>query len=421
MGNEGAGVSFSGTATDPGADAFIFEWDFSYEYPNFNPNGSGANPTHIFPVSGQYIAALRVTDDDGDSHVATSTVNVADADPVAGFTFSPSAPRVGEVVFEDRSTSYDGIVTWQWDFDVAAGLSTDSEAEDPRYTYQSAGTYTVRLTVAEADGDVSAVDQQVVVIEEPVIQTLLYFSTTSSTSVGELSVADEDIIAFDGATFSLHFDGSDVGLSDARIDGFAFVSSTEILISFASPESVPDIGSVDDSDIVKFTATLLGPSTSGTFELHFDGSDVSLTRSREDIDAIEVLPDGRLLLSTEGSFSVAGLSGAEEDVFVFTPTSLGANTAGTFAAYFDGSDVSMSNGDENIYGLAVDLTGNLYFSTKGDFSVPGASGANEDVFVFTSTSLGSSTQGAFASAFYFDGSVWGLSENNIFGMDLSDP
>ncbi len=421
-GNEGTGVSFSGSATDPGADAFTFEWDFDYIGSVFNVDGSGANPTHTYTSSGSYTAALRVTDDDGDSHLATATVDVADADPIAEFTFSPSAPLVGEVVtFTDVSTSYDGITTWQWDFDVAAGLSIDSEAQNPIHTYLSAGTYIVRLTVAEADGDVSVVEQQVVVTEEPVIQTLLYFSLSSSTTVGGLSVADEDIIAFDGAAFSLHFDGSDVGLSGARIDGFAFVGSTEILMSFSSSESVPGIGSVDDSDIVKFTATSLGPTTSGTFELYFDGSDVSLTRSREDIDAVELLPDGRLLLSTQGSFSVPGLSGADEDVFVFTPTSLGANTAGTFAAYFDGSDVSVSSSDEDIYGLAVDLTGDLYFSTRGNFSVPGASGADEDVFVFTPTSLGSNTHGTFASILFFDGSVWGLSGNDIYGMDLPQP
>jgi PKD repeat protein len=239
-GNEGTGVSFSGSATDPGADAFTFEWDFDYIGSVFNVDGSGANPTHTYTSSGSYTAALRVTDDDGDSHLATATVDVADADPIAEFTFSPSAPLVGEVVtFTDVSTSYDGITTWQWDFDVAAGLSIDSEAQNPIHTYLSAGTYIVRLTVAEADGDVSVVEQQVVVTEEPVIQTLLYFSLSSSTTVGGLSVADEDIIAFDGAAFSLHFDGSDVGLSGARIDGFAFVGSTEILMSFSSSESVP--------------------------------------------------------------------------------------------------------------------------------------------------------------------------------------
>ncbi len=186
-GNEGAGVSFNGSATDPGADTFTFEWDFDYDGSIFTADGSGASPTHVYTLSGSYTAALRVTDDDGGSDLATATVDVADADPVAGFTFSPSAPLVGEVVtFTDASTSYDGITTWQWDFDVAVGLSIDSEVQNPTHTYQSAGTYTVRLTVGEADGDVSVVEQQVVVSEEPVINTAPTASGVTITGTAEV-------------------------------------------------------------------------------------------------------------------------------------------------------------------------------------------------------------------------------------------
>ena len=48
---------------------------------------------------------------------------------------------------------------------------------------------------------------------------------------------------------------------------------------------------------------------------------------------------GRLYLSTSGGFAVTGLTGADEDVFIFAPSSLGANTAGAFISplFFDGS------------------------------------------------------------------------------------
>ena len=203
------------------------------------------------------------------------------------------------------------------------------------------------------------------------------------------------------------------------MDGLAIISSDEILMSFTSSGSVPGISStVDDSDIVKFTATSLGASTAGSFELYFDGSDVSLTRSGEDIDGIELLPDGRLLISTKGSFSVSGLSGKDEDISAFTPTELGPNTSGSFELYFDGSDVSLgSSSDEDIYALAVDTTGEIYLSTRGNFSVSGLSGADEDVFVFTPSSLGSSTSGTFAGTLFFNGSAYGVS-GDVYGIDL---
>ncbi len=91
----------------------------------------------------------------------------------------------------------------------------------------------------------------------------------------------------------------------------------------------------------------------------------------------------------------------------------------TWALYFDGSDVSLgSRSSEDIYALAVDATGEIYLSTQGDFSVAGVSGADEDVFVFTPSSLGSSTAGTFAATLFSDGSAHGLSGNDVYGIDL---
>ena len=419
-GGEGSTTSFSGSATDPGADVLTFSWDFEYDPSTFDVDGTGATPQHVYAESGSYTVALRVTDDDGGvSTVEIAVVTVNDVDPAADFSYSPAAPLVGEqVLFTDASTSYDGI-SWEWDFDVSSGSDLPSTDQNPSYTYDVAGTYTVRLTVSETDGDDSIVEKQVEVVEPSVTSTVLYFSLSSGTTIGSLSVANEDIIAFDGTDFSLYFDGSDVGLGSLRMDGLAIISANEILMSFTSSGSVPGISStVDDSDIVKFKATSLGASTAGSFELYFDGSDVSLTRSGEDIDGIELLPDGRLLISTKGSFSVSGLSGKDEDISAFTPTSLGPNTSGSFQPYFDGSDVSLgSSSDEDIYALAVDTTGEIYLSTRGNFSVSGLSGADEDVFVFTPSSLGSSTSGTFAGTLFFNGSAYGVS-GDIYGIDL---
>jgi PKD repeat protein len=417
-GVEGSAISFNGSGSDPGADELTFEWDFDYDGATFDIDGTGASPQHTYAQDGSYTVGLRVIDDDGGaSAVSTATATPADIDPVADFTFTPSSPSVdASVSFNDATTSYDGITSYEWDFDVASGLDVNSTAQNPSHAYAVAGTYTVRLTVRESDGDVAMFEKQVVISEQPTVA--FYFSLRSSASVGGISVANEDIVAFDGADFSLYFDGSDVGLGGARIDGFVITSSTEILMSFSSSEDVPGIGGVDDSDIVKFTATSLGASTAGSFEVYFDGSDVGLTRSGEDIDAVELLPDGTLLLSTTGSFSVPGLSGRDEDLFTFTPASLGSSTAGTFALYFDGSDVGLSNSDEDIFAVTTDASGRIFLSTKGNFSVSGISGADEDVFVFIPSSLGSSTSGTFDPVLFFDGSAFGLSDNDIYGIDL---
>jgi hypothetical protein len=251
----------------------------------------------------------------------------------------------------------------------------------------------------------------------------MYFSLQSSGSVGvssPTSVANEDIVAWlGGDNFSLFFDGSDVGLANFTIDGFDVIAADKVLLSFAEAGTVNGL-SFDDSDVVLFTGTF-GPTTSGNFSMYFDGSDVGLTTSDEDVDAIQLLPNGTLMISTTGSFSVSGASGADEDIVRFTPLAGGLgddSSAGSWSLYFDGSDVGLTSSGEDVEGLGVASDGKLYLSTLGNFSVSGLSGANEDVFVFTPSALGSATAGAFGPGLFFDGSAYGLSGNNVYAIDL---
>lgn len=237
--------------------------------------------------------------------------------------------------------------------------------------------------------------------------TLLLVFTSTTTLPGGLTVENEDIAAFNTGTgqWSLYFDGSDVGLSSFAINALAVDANGDLLISLTAAGTVGGI-SADDSDILRFAPTSLGASTAGTWSLHFDGSDVGLTTSSEDIDAIAIAPDGRLIISVLSSASVPGVSAADEDLLAFDATSLGNNTAGTWSLYFDGSDVALSSTSENVDGVSILPNGLISLSTSGNFSVSGLSGANEDVFDFSPSSLGSNTSGTFSA--YFDGTVHGV-------------
>jgi 6-phosphogluconolactonase (cycloisomerase 2 family) len=255
----------------------------------------------------------------------------------------------------------------------------------------------------------------------PQQQPVLSFSLRDSATVGGVVVANEDIVSFDGASgFETSFDGSDVGLATLRIDAFAWLNADSLLLSFDAPGSVPGItGTVDDSDIVRFDATSLGAATGGTFALAFDGSDVGLTANAHDVDAVELLPDGRLLLSTTGSAAVSGATARDEDLLAFNPTSLGDVTAGRFLLSFDGSDVGLGDAGEDVDAAAVDASGHIYLSTLDVFAVPGVSGDDEDVFVFTPTTLDPpTTTGTYASTLFFDGSSYDLGPNDVFAIDL---
>ncbi|MCG3128930.1 MAG: hypothetical protein CHACPFDD_03826 [Phycisphaerae bacterium] len=247
---------------------------------------------------------------------------------------------------------------------------------------------------------------------------LTFQSSTTLPVLG--TVAAADIVSFDESTgvWGMVFDGSDVGVGSLVIDGMARMADGSILLSFSSSATITGVGTADDSDIVRFVPTSLGANTAGSFSLYFDGSDVGLSTSNEDVDAVGLTADGRIVISMLGSFSVNGASGNDEDMVVFNATSLGSTTAGTFAMYFDGSDVGVSASGENIDGTCVLADGSVLLTTSGSFSVTGAAGSDEDILQFVPTSLGSTTAGTFSLR--LDLSVEGVT-NDVHGVALVTP
>ncbi len=173
-------------------------------------------------------------------------------------------------------------------------------------------------------------------VTDPPEFSRIYVSSSSGGRVEDISFRDEDILSFDTAseTWSLYVDGSDIGLgaSSADIGAFHLDSDGSILLSLNATFTLPDVGSVDENDIVRFIPSSTGTNTAGTYELYLDGSDVGLTSIGEDIDAIAFTPDDRLIISTKGSVNVTGVGGKDEDfLLVFDATSLGESSSGTWS------------------------------------------------------------------------------------------
>jgi hypothetical protein len=169
----------------------------------------------------------------------------------------------------------------------------------------------------------------------------------------------------------------------------------------------PNGSALDDSDIVRFVPTSLGADTAGSFVFYFDGSDVGLTSDNEDVDAIALTANGQLLISTVGHASAAGGNGDDSDLLRFNASSLGSETWGSFVVHFDGRDVGLGGGSENVDAASGGPGGTILVSTSGSFSVTGVSGGNEDVLQFTPATLGGTTSGTFTM--FLDLSALGIS------------
>ena len=89
---------------------------------------------------------------------------------------------------------------------------------------------------------------------------------------------------------------------------------------------------------------------------------------------------------------------------------LGDVTSGTWAPYFDGSDVELTPlGNEDVNALWIDpATNKLYLSTLGAFTVTGATGGADDVFTCMPGTLGATTTCTYGPGLYFDGSANGF-------------
>lgn len=150
--DEGVAANFDAQDSKSFPDNIVlYEWDWSYDGSTFAASGdTGAVQNHTYMDDGDYTVAVRVTDDDGSTDIATLAVTVNDLVPISEFDWSPKPQAEGsEVKFTDKSTSYpDNIVKWSWDF----GDGKISSQQNPTHKFGDNGIYAVVLMVTDDDG-----------------------------------------------------------------------------------------------------------------------------------------------------------------------------------------------------------------------------------------------------------------------------
>ena len=113
------------------------------------------SPSFTYTAAGTYSINLTVTNDAGsDAEVKTNYITVSDGGsggdaPVANFTANVTSGNASLAVqFTDASTG--SPTSWAWD--VENDGVVDSTEQNPSFTYTTAGTYTVNLTVTNDAG-----------------------------------------------------------------------------------------------------------------------------------------------------------------------------------------------------------------------------------------------------------------------------
>ncbi|HTY53097.1 MAG TPA: DUF3344 domain-containing protein [Methanomicrobiales archaeon] len=124
--------------------------------------------------------------------------------PVAGFTadvVSGVAPLT--VHFTDQSTN--SPTSWSWDFNDDG--SVDSTAQNPTYTYATAGTYAVKLTAANSGGSDTEVRTNYIVVSAPPVAPSAAFSANVTSGTAPLAVRFADLSTGNPTGWAWDFDG----------------------------------------------------------------------------------------------------------------------------------------------------------------------------------------------------------------------
>jgi len=147
-------VNFSDLSSGDGVNSWA--WDFGD-----GNSSTEQNPNHTYQNAGTYAVVLTARNDcSSDTEAKTDFITVGTL-PTAEFNSSPPSVCIGgSVSFTKTST---GNETWSWNF----GDGGSSNLQNPDHTYQSAGTFTVNLTVTGDCGQASVTKVNLITVTAP--------------------------------------------------------------------------------------------------------------------------------------------------------------------------------------------------------------------------------------------------------------
>jgi PKD repeat protein len=188
----------------------------------FGDGGTSAeqNPVHIYNNKGVYNVTLEVSNEWGNtSSIRAFYINVTSSSMIANFTANvTSGPTPLTVHFTDTSTGNPTNRTWTF------GDNATSTDQNPTHTYTAPGTYTVNLTVTNADGSDTCSREGYIAVLDPMhvglgnakaergAVTTAYLTLSNATAIG-------------AADLNLNYDPSVVTVDSVSSTAGAFASN----------------------------------------------------------------------------------------------------------------------------------------------------------------------------------------------------
>ena len=166
---EGGSVALDASASVNPQDAdnstLIYEWDLDYDGNTFDVDATGMSPNFsASTIDGPKtrVIGLQATDEDGLSHIATTTVEVTNVGPTATITGSlTSSPEAVGIVLGGSATDPAPADTaagfaYSWDVTKDGAAYTSGTSATFGFTPNDDGSYQVSLTATDKNGGISA-------------------------------------------------------------------------------------------------------------------------------------------------------------------------------------------------------------------------------------------------------------------------
>ena len=201
-----------------------YAWDFTNDGVNESTTQS---PSFTYQNPGTYAVRLTVKNAAGsDAEIKNGyiTVSPAPVAPTAAFTADNQAGTAPlTVVFTDQSTGT-APFTYAWDFTNDG--TRDSTSQNPSFTYQNTGTYTVKLTVTNAVGSDGETKSGYITVTELPVAPVAAFTVDKQTGNTPLTVRFTDQ-STGTSPLSYAWDFDNDGITDSTVKSPTFIYATE--------------------------------------------------------------------------------------------------------------------------------------------------------------------------------------------------
>jgi PKD repeat protein len=227
-------VAFDSSSSTNVPSGATIGWSFG----DGSSGASGSTATHVYASAGSYNVQLSITPaaclNSSCISSAAKTVTVAPATTggslQAQFTVSPAAPKAGDTVTFDSSSSTNvpSGASISWGF----GDGSSASGATATHVYAAAGSYSAQLTVASA-GCVSTSCQSSATKTVTVAPVVTGPQTGAQFTVSPVGPTSGDAVSFDASASTNVPAGSQFGWSFG--DGSATGFGTVVLHTYASP------------------------------------------------------------------------------------------------------------------------------------------------------------------------------------------